>query len=115
MKLVSCIIRPSRLEAVKDALSKSGIRGLTVTDVKGAGRQRGHTEVYRGHEYQVDLVPKVKLEVAVTEEQVDLVVDLVSQFARTGVEGQIGDGKVFVTPLEEAVRIRTGERGAAVL
>lgn len=115
MKLISCIIRPSRLEAVKDVLARNGVQGLTVTDVRGAGRQRGHTEIYRGHEYRVDLVPKVKLEVAVAEDQADAVVDLVSDAARSGREGQIGDGKVFITHLEEAVRIRTGERGEMVL
>lgn len=115
MKLVSCIIRPGRLEAVKDELSKSGVHGLTVTDVHGAGRQRGHTEVYRGHEYQVDLVQKIKIEVAVPDEQVDDVLTVVSTAARTGSEGQIGDGKVFVTQLDEAVRIRTGERGESAI
>ena len=111
MKLVIAIIRPNRLETVKDLLSQSGFHGLTVSDVQGAGRQRGHTEVYRGHEYQVDLVQKVKLEIAVPDGAVDKVVDLLSQAARTGEEGKIGDGKVFVLALEETVRIRTGERG----
>ena len=111
MKLVSTILRPGRLEAVKDQLSAGGFGGLTVTDVMGAGRQRGHTEVYRGHEYQVDLIQKVKVEIAVSDDQVQQVVDLVVSAARSGGEGKIGDGKVFVMPLEETVRIRTGERG----
>ena len=115
MKLVVGILRPNRLEAVKDALARSGVYGVTVTDVQGAGRQRGHTEIYRGHEYRVDLVRKVKVEVAVDEDLVDRVVDVLIEAARTGLEGQIGDGKVFVMPLEDAVRIRTGERAEAAL
>lgn len=115
MKWVVAIVRPNRLEVVKDLLGKQGFHGLTVTDVQGVGRQRGHTEVYRGHEYKVDLISKVKLEVAVADEQVESFVDLVVRAARTGEEGQIGDGKIFVLPLEDAVRIRTGESGNAAL
>jgi nitrogen regulatory protein P-II 1 len=115
MKIVACIIRPQRLEAVKEALLRFGVSGLTVIDVHGVGRQRGHTEVYRGHEYQVDLVTKVRIEVAVPDDKVDDLVDLVAATARTGASGQIGDGKIFVQPLEEAVRIRTGERGDSAL
>ncbi len=111
MKLVSAVVRPARLELVKERLADSGFHGMTVTDVQGAGRQRGHTEVYRGHEYQVDLIQKVKLEIAVADDSVDKVVDLLAEAARSGSEGKIGDGKVFVYPLEDAVRIRTGERG----
>ena len=115
MKLIECIVRPSRLEAVKDSLTKEGISGLTVTDVQGAGRQRGHKEIYRGHEYNVDLVRKVKLEIAVPSEKVDFVVDLVTSAARSGDEGQIGDGKIFVLSLDDVVRIRTGERGESAI
>jgi nitrogen regulatory protein P-II 1 len=115
MKWVVAIVRPNRLEVVKDLLGKQGFHGLTVTDVQGVGRQRGHTEVYRGHEYKVDLISKVKLEVAVPDENVDRFVELVARAARTGEEGQIGDGKIFVLPLEDAVRIRTGESGDAAL
>lgn len=115
MKLVTGIIRPQRLEAVKDGLARAGVHGLTVTDVQGAGRQRGHTEIYRGHEYQVDLVAKVKVEVAVPDEQVDDVVEIILHSARSGSEGQIGDGKVFIVTVDEVVRIRTGERGDAAL
>ncbi len=115
MKLVSAILRPNRLEIVKDKLSESGFCGLTVTDVQGAGRQRGHTEVYRGHEYKVDLVKKIKVEIAVPTESVNQVVELVAAVARSGAEGKIGDGKVFVTNLEDAVRVRTGERGQSAI
>lgn len=115
MKLVSAILRPNRLELVKEKLSAGGFHGLTVTDVQGAGRQRGHTEVYRGHEYKVDLVPKVKIEIAVPSESVDAVIDAVAEAARSGPEGKIGDGKVFVTNIDEVIRIRTGERGAAAI
>jgi nitrogen regulatory protein P-II 1 len=115
MKWVVAIVRPNRLEVVKDLLGKGGFHGLTVTDVQGVGRQRGHTEVYRGHEYKVDLISKVKLEIAVSDENVDKLVDLLVRAGRTGEEGQIGDGKIFVIPLEEAVRIRTGEGGEAAL
>ena len=115
MKWIVAVIRPNRLEAVKDLLGKRGFHGLTVGDVQGVGRQRGHTEIYRGQEYQVDLVSKVKLEVAVSDGQVDTLVEVLLQAARSGEEGQIGDGKVFVLPLEQATRIRTGESGEDAL
>jgi nitrogen regulatory protein P-II 2 len=106
MKIVTAIIKPFKLDEVRDALTSVGIQGLTVTEVKGYGRQKGHTEIYRGTEYAVSFLPKIKIEVAVPTEQVDTVVDAISGAARTG---QIGDGKIFVVPLEHAVRIRTGE------
>ena len=115
MKLVMAIIQPSRLEAVKNLLGIEGVSGLTVTDARGIGRQRGRTEIYRGHEYTVDLVPKVKLEIAVADEAVDRVVDSIVKGANSGAEGKIGDGKIFILPLEQAVRIRTGEVGQAAL
>lgn len=112
MKLVIAIIKPFKLDDVRDALSNMSIQGLTVTDVKGFGRQKGHTELYRGAEYTVNFLPKVKLEIAVTSDMVDKVVETVSQAARTG---KIGDGKIFVLDLEQAVRIRTGEAGEGAL
>jgi len=108
MKLVVAIIKPHRLDEVKEALRSIGINGLTTTDVQGFGRQRGHTEVYRGAEYQVDFVPKVKIEVLAHDDQVQQIIDTVLKTARTG---KIGDGKIFVMPAEEVYRIRTGERG----
>lgn len=107
MKRVEAIIKPFKLEDVKDALSELGITGLTVTDVKGYGRQQGHSELYRGAEYVVDFVPKVKIDVVVKAEQVDEVVKALVESARTG---KIGDGKIFVSPIEKAIRIRTGEQ-----
>ncbi len=115
MRMVTAIIQPSRLETVKSLLGTAGITGITVSDVRGVGRQRGRTEIYRGHEYKVDLIPKVKIEIAVEEENLDKVIDAIVKGARSGAEGKIGDGKVFVTPLEEVIRIRTGEVGAAAL
>jgi nitrogen regulatory protein P-II 1 len=112
MKLVTAIVKPHRLDEVKDALREIGINGLTTTDVEGFGRQRGHTEVYRGAEYQVDFVPKARVEVVVEDEQVDGVIDAIVKSARTG---KIGDGKVFLLPLEDVVRIRTGESGPEAL
>ena len=106
MKLVTAIIKPFKLDEVREALSAIGVQGITVTEVKGFGRQKGHTELYRGAEYVVDFLPKVKLEVAVTDEQVDMVVEAIVKAAGTG---KIGDGKVFVYSLERVVRIRTGE------
>ena len=106
MKLVTAIIKPFKLDDVRDALSEVGIQGMTVTEVKGFGRQKGHTELYRGAEYVVDFVPKVKLEVAVESSSVDQVVDAIVQAAHTG---KVGDGKIFVYELSKAVRIRTGE------
>jgi nitrogen regulatory protein P-II 2 len=107
MKIVMAIIKPFKLEEVRDALTSLGIHGLTVTEVKGYGRQKGHTEIYRGAEYAVSFLPKLKIEVAVSGDQVDTVINAISGSARTG---QIGDGKIFVIPIEQAVRIRTGER-----
>ena len=108
MKLVVAIVKPFKVEDVKDALREVGIAGLTVTEARGFGRQRGHTEVYRGAEYQVDFVPKSRIEVMVDEPQLDGVIDAIVKSARTG---KIGDGKVAILPLEDVVRIRTGERG----
>jgi nitrogen regulatory protein PII len=108
MKKIEAIIKPFKLEEVKDGLSRLGIKGMTVTDVKGFGRQRGHKEVYRGAEYQVDFVPKVKLEIVLDSKLVPQVLALIQEKARTG---KIGDGKIFVIPVEEVVRIRTGETG----
>ncbi|MEZ4280510.1 MAG: P-II family nitrogen regulator [Myxococcota bacterium] len=112
MKKIEAIIKPFKLDDVKEALSQVGVEGLTVTEVKGFGRQKGHTELYRGAEYVVDFLPKIKLEVVVRDEIVDRVIDAISQAANTG---KIGDGKIFVLPLEEAIRIRTGERGPAAV
>ncbi len=108
MKLVEAIIKPFKLDEVKDALNEIGIDGITVSEVKGFGRQKGHTELYRGAEYVVDFIPKVKLEIAVSDELVSKVVETIQTTAKTG---RIGDGKIFVIGLEEAVRIRTGETG----
>ena len=108
MKLIIAIIKPFKLEEVKEALSEIGVEGMTVTEVKGFGRQKGHTEIYRGSEYTVDFLPKVKLEIVVPDDVVAKTVDTVAAAAKTG---KIGDGKVFVVGLEEAVRIRTDERG----
>ncbi|HEV2564852.1 MAG TPA: P-II family nitrogen regulator [Microvirga sp.] len=106
MKIVMAVIKPFKLEEVRDALTALGVHGLTVTEVKGYGRQKGHTEIYRGAEYAVSFLPKLKIEVAVASELVGQVIDAITAAARTG---QIGDGKIFVTSLEKAVRIRTGE------
>ncbi len=108
MRQVEAIIKPFKLDDVKEALSKLGIQGMTVTEVKGFGRQKGHTELYRGAEYVVEFIPKIKLEIAVRDDRVDRVVQTIVEAANTG---RIGDGKVFVLPLEETIRIRTGERG----
>jgi nitrogen regulatory protein PII len=112
MKMVSAVIRPHRLQHVKDALSDAGIVGLTVTDVRGAGRQKGQIERYRGSEYSMDLIPKIKLEVAVENDQAEAVVRTIRDSALTG---EIGDGKIFILLLEDAVRIRTGDRGEGSL
>jgi len=112
MKLIVAIIQPSKLEAVKDALSEVEVFRLTVSDVQGFGRQKGHTEVYRGHEYTVNLLRKVKLEIAVNDDYAEATIEAIAKAGKTGEEGRIGDGKIFVLPLEEVVRIRTGERGA---
>jgi len=112
MKLVTAIIKPFRLEEIKDALKAAGVTGLTVAETKGFGRQGGHTESYRGSEYQVDFVPKVRIEVVTTDEDVERVVTVIADAARTG---QIGDGKIWVVPVERLVRVRTGERDADAL
>ena len=112
MKLIIAIIKPFKLEEVKEALSSIGIEGMTVTEVKGFGRQKGHTEIYRGSEYTVDFLPKVKLEIAIGDELVGKTVDAITKAAKTG---KIGDGKIFVLPVEEVVRIRTEERGEAAI
>ncbi|WP_049620771.1 P-II family nitrogen regulator [Frateuria defendens] len=106
MKLIVAVIKPFKLDDVREALAEVGVQGITVTEVKGFGRQKGHTELYRGAEYVVDFLPKVKLEVAVPDDQLERVVETIQQAARTG---KIGDGKVFVCPLEQVIRIRTGE------
>jgi nitrogen regulatory protein P-II 1 len=108
MKKVEAIIKPFKLDEVKEALNEIGIQGITVSEVKGFGRQKGHTELYRGAEYVVDFLPKIKMEIIVQEDLVIKVVDTISNTARTG---RIGDGKIFVSPVEEVVRIRTGEKG----
>jgi nitrogen regulatory protein PII len=108
MKLVVAIVKPFKLDEVKEALRAVGVNGLTVTETQGFGRQRGHTEVYRGAEYQVDFVPKVKVEVVAEDDQVQGIVDAITKSARTG---KIGDGKIFVVPAEQVIRIRTGEMG----
>ena len=112
MKLITAIIKPFKLEDVRDALVSVGIHGMTITEVKGYGRQKGHTEIYRGAEYVVNFLPKVRLEIAVTDEDVERVVEAISTAAKTG---QIGDGKIFVMPIEQALRIRTGETDADAL
>ena len=112
MKLVSAVIKPFKLDDVREALSDIGIQGVTVTEVKGFGRQKGHTELYRGAEYVVDFLPKVKIEAAISDDMVDQVIEAISKTANTG---KIGDGKIFVTPLEQAIRIRTGETGTDAL
>ena len=115
MKLITAIVQPARLEAVKEALSKVEVFRLTVGDVKALGRQKGHTEVYRGHEYEVNLLPKVRLDIAVNEEFVEPTIEAIIRGGRSGPEGNIGDGKIFVQPLEDVIRIRTGERGSEAI
>ena len=112
MKMITAVIKPFKLEEVREALAECGVTGLTVTEVKGFGRQKGHTELYRGAEYVVDFLPKVKIEAAVSDELVDRVIEAVESAARTG---KIGDGKIFVYNLEQVVRIRTGETGGEAL
>jgi nitrogen regulatory protein P-II 2 len=112
MKLVIAIIKPFKLEEVRDALTAIGVHGMTITEVKGYGRQKGHTEIYRGAEYAVNFLPKIRIEVAVAAEAADRVVEAIGTAAKTG---QIGDGKIFVAPIEQAVRIRTGETDADAL
>ncbi len=112
MKKIEAIIQPSRLEQVKDALHEVGVEGMTISEVRGHGRQKGHTEVYRGREYNVDLLPKVKIEMVVRDQMVDLAVATILKAAKTG---KIGDGKIFLYPVEESIRIRNEERGEAAL
>ena len=112
MKLITAIIKPFKLDDVREALSEIGVHGITVTDVKGFGRQKGHTELYRGAEYVVDFLPKVKIDVAIPDDLLERAIDAISRSANTG---KIGDGKIFVVNLEEAVRIRTGESGEEAL
>jgi len=112
MKLVTAVIKPFKLDDVREALSEIGIQGVTVTEVKGFGRQKGHTELYRGAEYVVDFLPKVKIEVAIDETMLDQVIEAITSTANTG---KIGDGKIFVSPLEQVIRIRTGESGPDAL
>ena len=112
MKLIIAIIKPFKLDAVRDALTALGVQGLTVTEVKGYGRQKGHTEIYRGAEYKIDFLPKTKIEVAVSADMAERVIETISQSAKTG---KIGDGKIFVYELEQVVRIRTSESGASAL
>jgi len=112
MKFIVAIIKPNRLDEVREVLSAAGAKGLTVTEVKGYGRQKGHKEVYRGAEYSVDFLPKIKIELAVDDSELDVVVNAIVKGARTG---KIGDGKIFVLPMEETVRIRTGETGTEAL
>lgn len=112
MKQITAIIKPFKLDEVRESLADVGVTGLTVTEVKGFGRQKGHTELYRGAEYVVDFLPKIKIEVVVAESQVENVIDTIVKAAKTG---KIGDGKIFVTPIEQVIRIRTGEIGADAL
>ncbi len=112
MKKIEAIIKPFKLDDVKDALTEVGAEGLTVTEVKGFGRQKGHTELYRGAEYVVDFLPKIKIDVVVDDDKVEAVLEKIAEAAGTG---KIGDGKIFVTPVEEVIRIRTGERGSAAI
>lgn len=112
MKLITAIIKPFKLDEVREALSAVGVQGITVTEVKGFGRQKGHTELYRGAEYVVDFLPKIKIEIALADDLVDSAVEAIENAARTG---KIGDGKIFVAPLEHVVRIRTGESGVHAL
>ena len=112
MKLITAIIRPHKLDDVRQALGEAGVQGVTVTEVRGFGRQRGHTEVYRGAEYVVEFVPKAKIEIAVDDDLAERVIEAITKTARTG---KVGDGKIFVFDLEQVVRIRTGERGASAI
>ncbi|HKQ32191.1 MAG TPA: P-II family nitrogen regulator [Thermodesulfobacteriota bacterium] len=112
MKKVEAIIKPFKLDDVKEALKEIGVQGLTVTEVKGFGRQKGHTELYRGAEYVIDFLPKIKLEIVVSDDMVTKVIDAIMDSAKTG---KIGDGKIFIIPMEEVIRIRTGERGEDAL
>ena len=112
MKKIEAVIQPYKLDVVKEALAKIGVEGITISEVRGHGRQKGHTEVYRGAEYKVDFIPKVKLEIVVPEARVSQIVQVLAEAARSG---KIGDGKIFVSPIEEAIRIRNGDRGESAL
>lgn len=112
MKLITAVIKPFKLDDVRAALSEVGVQGMTVTEVKGFGRQKGHTELYRGAEYVVDFLPKVKLELALDDDMVDVAVEAITKVSHTG---KIGDGKIFIAPLDEIIRIRTGETGSAAV
>jgi nitrogen regulatory protein PII len=112
MKKIEAIIRPFRIDDVREALAEVGVKGMTLTEVKGYGRQKGHTELYRGSEYQIDFLPKIKMEIVVSDKMVDKVVDTIMKAAKTG---QVGDGKIFVFPVEDVVRVRTGESGEDAL
>jgi len=112
MKKIDAIIKPYKLDDVKDALNDIGVKGMTITEVKGYGRQKGHTEIYRGAEYVVDFVPKIKIEAVVSDDLTDKAVDVILKAANTG---KIGDGKIFITPVEQVIRIRTGEQGSSAL
>jgi nitrogen regulatory protein P-II 1 len=112
MKKIEAVIRPHKLDDVREALSEIGVRGMTILEVKGFGRQKGHTEVYRGSEYSIDFIPKIKLELILRDDLVQKVTDIILQHAKTG---QVGDGKIFILPVEEAIRVRTGESGDAAL
>jgi nitrogen regulatory protein P-II 2 len=112
MKLITTVIKPFKLDEVREALTAAGVHGMTVSEVKGYGRQQGHTEIYRGAEYAVNFLPKLKIEIAVASDQAQAIIDAISTSARTG---QIGDGKIFVSPIEQAIRIRTGESGDEAL
>ena len=112
MKFIVAIIQPAKLDAVREALAQVGVQGLTVSEVRGFGRQKGHTEIYRGAEYEIDFVPKIKLEIAAAPDQADRVVEAISKAARTG---KIGDGKIFTLPIESVMRVRTGETGVEAL
>lgn len=112
MKLITAVIKPFKMDEVHEALMEVGVKGITVTEVKGFGRQKGHTELYRGAEYVIDFLPKIKIEVAVSDDQVEMVIDAISKAAYTG---KIGDGKIFVTHLEQVIRVRTGEIGEDAL
>ncbi len=112
MKMITAIIKPFKLDDVREAVAEIGVQGITVTEVKGFGRQRGHTELYRGAEYVVDFLPKARIELAVTDELAEQVIEAIQNAARTG---KIGDGKIFVSPLEQSIRIRTGETGASAV
>lgn len=112
MKLITAIIKPFKFDDVREALGDVGVEGLTISEIKGFGRQKGHTELYRGAEYQVDFLPKIKLEIGINDEMVDRVIEAITKSAHTG---KIGDGKIFVTNIEEIIRIRTGESGSAAI